>query len=163
MVIIFGVWMSPFCLLWLLPLVFTGMAMLLQSLGFHHGKTGICADSRGRWKTNKPLGTYGNWDTALKGMSILVKKIDKSKAMLTPGFVSSIGQTQEKEEVPPFRPTLNLAMVLVLFRRMHKVYRHSWEITTVFVTFSVALHLGFHSAALSQTRSMGIGPKTRQC
>lgn len=57
----------------------------------------------------------------------MVKKIDKSKAMLTPGFVSSIGQiqTQEKEEVPPFRPTLNLAMVLVLFRRMHKVYRHS--------------------------------------
>lgn len=114
MVIIFGVWMSPFCLLWLLPLVFTGMAMLLQSLGFHHGKTGICADSRGRWKTNKPLGTYGNWDTALKGMSILVKKIDKSKAMLTPGFVSSIGQiqTQEKEEVPPFRPRLNLARFL---------------------------------------------------
>lgn len=114
MVIIFGVWMSPFCLLWLLPLVFTGMAMLPQSLGFHHGKTGICADSRGRWKTNKPLGTYGNWDTALKGMSIMVKKIDKSKAMLTPGFVSSIGQiqTQEKEEVPPFRPTLNLARFL---------------------------------------------------
>lgn len=98
MVIIFGVWMSPFCLLWLLPLVFTGMAMLPQSLGFHHGKTGICADSRGRWKTNKPLGTYGNWDTALKGMSIMVKKIDKSKAMLTSGFVSSIGQIQTQEK-----------------------------------------------------------------
>lgn len=73
------------------------MAMVLETFDLHHGETGVCADSRGRWKTNQPMETYGNQDTAVKGMSIKkirIKKIVRSKVALTPGLKNSMGQIQ---------------------------------------------------------------------
>lgn len=157
------VWMSLFCLAWLLPQTFIAMTTVLGSLGLHHGETGVCADSRGRRKTNQPMENYGNQDTALKGMNVTIKKTSRSKAALTPGIINSMDQiqTQEKREVPPLRPSLNLAMILELLGSKYKLFSHPWANTTVFVTFTIALDPAFHSAAVLQARFLGMGPKTR--
>lgn len=87
--------MSPFCLVQVSTAV-------LESLGLHHGERGICADSRGSWKTHQPLETHGNQGTALRGIITTVKMTGRSRAALTTGFINSGGQiwTWEKQEVP---------------------------------------------------------------
>lgn len=161
--------MSPFCLAWLLPQLFIVMALVLESLGLHRGEIDICVKSTGRRKTNQPIESHRSlWKPrhSTERNEPHNKKFGRFKLMLTPGFIKSMGQiqTQEKQEVSPLRPNLNLDTIFKLFRSKYNFFSHSWiKKPVTVVTFNIALDPAFHSAAVPQARFLGLGTKMRAC
>lgn len=152
MVMNLGLWISPFCL----PKVST--VVLERSLP---QRKDICAGSRGSWKTHQPLENHGREGTAPRGIISTVKMIGRSRAALTAGFINSGGQTWTwgKQEVLLLRAILNLAKVLELWRGKHELFSHYFCDSIIFVTPNPV----FHPAAASQSRFLGMCPKTRGC